>query len=99
MNRDEFVAKFKQKLDQWNADIGELEQNAGALRSKMDEAATNAMQELNEKRDDVEQGFQTLRRSVGDAWHDLSEGLSEAGEDLHAAIQDARDRFRDRDVE
>lgn len=96
--RDEFLAKFKAKLDEWNADIDELEAKAHKAGARLRGESERTVTQLQEKRDAVERDMKTLRGSLGDAWHDLREGLDEAGEDLRAAIADARRRFT-RDAE
>lgn len=92
--RDEFLARFKAKLDELNADIDELEAQAHQAGAKLRGESERTVIKLREKRDEVEQDMKTLGRSLGDAWHDLREGLDEAGEDLRAAIADAKQRFR-----
>lgn len=99
MDRDEFVAKFKSKLDEWNADIDQLEDRAKKAGAKVRAESGEALSELRDKRDSINTRLHELGQSLGEAWHDVREGLDEAGEDLRAAIVDARKRFSDDETE
>lgn len=97
MDRDEFVSRFKAKLDEWNADIDELETRAERAGVKARGEAGKLLQGLRDKRDAVEQALKEVGQHVGEAWHDMREGIEEAGEDLRAGISDARNRFKQED--
>lgn len=97
IDRDEFVRKFKLKLDEWSADIVELEDRAARASATVREGSANLLDELNEKRDEITHDLKRLGHAVGDAWKDLREGLEEAGGALHDGIIDAKNRFRHND--
>lgn len=93
MDRKTFIAGFKRKLDEWNADIDHLEERARGAGSRVRGESQEVVSGLRERREEIDEDLKELGRSLGDAWHDLREGLEEAGEDLRAAIADARRRF------
>ena len=99
MDRDQFVARFKAKLDEWNEDIDQLEGRAQKAGAKLRQESRDRLNNVRQKHDAVNHGFRELRESIGEAWHDVREGLEEAGEDLRAAIADARNRFRHDETE
>lgn len=94
VDRDEFVARLKRKLDEWNADIEQLEIRMQKSSGKVREEYRQLLEGVREKRDHVDGNLRDLRRSMGDAWRDLREGLEEAGDDLRDAIADARQRLK-----
>ena len=97
MNRDEFVTKFKDKLDEWNADIDKLEARAQKAGTGLRDESKAMLKELREKRDDIDSKLADFGDSMEVALQDVVEGFREAGEDLGAAIADARNRFRHHD--
>jgi len=99
VDRDEFVQKLKLKLDEWNADIEQLEGRAQRAGGRIREESGQLVARLRERRDHIEEDLRELRQSAGEAWHDLREGLEEAGEDLRAAIADARKHMKRREDE
>ena len=99
IDRDEFVKSFKLKLDEWSADIVDLEDRAARASATVREGSAHLVDELNEKRDEITQELKKLGQAVGDAWKDLREGLEEAGGSLHDGIVDAKNRFRHHDGE
>lgn len=99
MDRDEFVTRFKAKLDEWNADIDELENRAQDMGTRAREESRELLSDIRGRRDAISRDFRGLGQSIGEAWHDVREGLDEAGKDLGAAIADARKRFRHDETE
>ena len=97
MDRNEFVSKFKDKLDEWNADIDTLEARAGKAGENLRDEFKAAVNELRQKRDEIDDGLADFGDSMEEALADVMEGIREAGEDLGASIADAKNRFRHHD--
>ena len=97
MDRNEFVSKFKDKLDEWNADIDQLEARAGRASENLRDEFKAAVNDLRQKRDEIDDALADFGDSMQEALADVMEGIHEAGEDLGASIADARNRFRHHD--
>jgi uncharacterized coiled-coil DUF342 family protein len=91
--RDAFVKKMKAKLDEWNADIAELEAKAKQKEAEARGDVEKRIEELKAKRKTVEDDLDQLRSSGEDAWEDLKTGIDSAASALGEALQSARSRF------
>lgn len=89
MNRDQFVAEMKAKIDKWNAAIHEMEaemhQKAGEASAEyerqlaeMKRLRDKGQQQLHELRSESDAQFEKAAARMGKAWADIAEGFSRA---------------------
>lgn len=91
--KDEYVEKLKLQLDEWSADIDELEARArkvdAELRSKCDEQLVI----LRARRDEAKSKLKEIQESAGEAWQELRKGGDMAWDAIKHALIEARKKF------
>jgi len=94
MNRDEFVEKLKNQLDELNAEIDELEHKA---QSASADARARYQAKLNEAREEGARArakLQEVRDAGEDAWDDLKEEAEHAWKALQNSVNYFRSHFK-----
>jgi len=88
-NRTQFIESLKGKLDEWNTEIGRLEEKAKAAsddakrryEQQVEEMKRN-MQEAERRLEDLRQtndsNWDAQRKRFEEAWHDISAGFGRA---------------------
>lgn len=83
MNRDEYVAKLKSQIDQWNAQA-----------AKWEARSAKQMQEFRAKRDAAVNELKRMQGASADAWKDMMQGADAALKSMQAAFEKARSEFQ-----
>ncbi len=91
--RDEYVAKLKTKLDEWNSEIGALEAKAEQVRSDVREQYRKQIEEAKNRRDELQDRLAELKQSGDAAWDDLKSGMDLAWDALTSAVKSAKSEF------
>ena len=91
--RHEYIEKFKNKLDEWDADIDELEAQAQKTRADLKFELEDQITSLKVKRDIAELKLSEIKDASEEAWEDFKTGAEEAWGDLKDAIEKARSHF------
>jgi acyl-CoA reductase-like NAD-dependent aldehyde dehydrogenase len=95
--KDEVVAKTSNTLEQMDAQLEELEQQAkddwNDLSTEARATRMQALGELRKQRDALAEWYQDLQGDSSRAWGEMKEGISDAYEDLQQGWQDALDEF------
>ncbi|MFZ0467979.1 MAG: hypothetical protein WAL92_03580 [Thiogranum sp.] len=89
--QDNFIAKMKSRLDEWNAELHELEARAERAEASARDKYRHALEELREKRWAAEMKLEEIRRAGEETWEDLSDDA----ERTWTAFKAALDAFRD----
>ena len=91
--RDAYVKKLKALLDEWNADIDKLS-------AKTDKADADAkieyhkkLDELKEKRSEIEHKIEVMQESGESAWEDLKHGLEDSWDTLKKSLSMMKSEF------
>jgi hypothetical protein len=92
--RREYIEKLKTKLDEWDADIDELEANALKTKADLKYELEDQIASLKIKRDIARAKLLELMDSGEDAWQDIKDGVDEAWNSLKLAIEKARSHFQ-----
>ena len=93
MNRDEYVQKLKQQLDEWNAEAAKWEAKTREAQATMKAEAEKQLVALNSRRDEALYQMKLLQNASTDAWRDMMGGADKAWKDLQEAIDRARSHF------
>ncbi len=94
-NQDAYVAKLKAKLDEWNAQLHQLEALAGAAQADKQQVYNEHIATLQQHRDSAQQQLAQLQQASGGAWEDMKHGLEEAWMRIDQAFVKARARFNE----
>ena len=91
--RHEYIDKFKGKLDEWDADIDEIESKTQKAKADLKFELEDQITSLKVKRDIAELKLSEIKDSSEEAWEDFKTGAEEAWGDLKDAIEKARSYF------
>ena len=93
-SRHEYVEKFKNKLDEWDSEIDELEASAQQAGAELKYELEDQIKALKLKRDEARSKIAEIMDSSEDAWEDLKVGLDEAWLNLKQAIEKAISHYK-----
>ena len=89
MNRDEYVRKLKEQIDQWNAQVAKWEAMSEDVKNKY-------LQQLDEVQVRREEAMAELKRIQGasaDAWTQMMSGADTAFKEMREAFERAAKAF------
>ncbi|GAB4362362.1 MAG: hypothetical protein Kow0060_18540 [Methylohalobius crimeensis] len=91
--RDEYVAKLKAQLDEWNADLDHLEVQANLGKEDLKQEYQEQLAHMRKKRDEIRHKLTDLQQSSETAWEHLRSGIDSAGDALQEALKKAKASF------
>ena len=91
--RHEYIEKFKNKLDEWDADIDELEAQAQKTKAELKFELEDQITSLKVKRDIAKLKLSEIMDSSEEAWEDFKTGAEEAWSDIKSAMEKAKSHF------
>ena len=91
--RDEYVAKMKAKLDEWNAQIDELEAKTRRAKAQAAQKHQERIAELKRKRDEAQEKLEEIQGAGEDAWESLKSGAEQVWENITTTLQESKDAF------
>jgi multidrug resistance efflux pump len=94
--RDEYVAKLKQQLDQWNTEVGKWEAQAKSAKQDLKERSEKELAVLKAQRELAMYNLKLLEGASATAWTELRKGADEAWGRMQTALADARTHFEKR---
>lgn len=95
-NRDEYVAKLKEQLDRWNADMERWEGKAKSAQVEMKERYKRELDVLEAQRELARYNLRLLENASTSAWTDLRQGADEAWKRMKEATAEASKWFEAR---
>jgi len=93
MNRDAYVQKMKEQLDQWNAEAAKWEAKARDAQVSMKAEYEKQLEQLNSRRDEAMYQMKLLQGASADAWQDMMKGADQAVKSMQEAFNRARSHF------
>jgi multidrug resistance efflux pump len=93
MNRDAYVKKMNQQLDQWNAEAAKWEAKAKVAQASMKAEYEKQLNMLNSRRDEAMYQLKLLQGASTDAWQDMMKGSDQALKSMQEAFNRARSHF------
>lgn len=91
--RDEFVAQMQAKLEEWNAEIDELEAEARKRKAQATADYHARLTELKDKRDEATKKLQEVQNASDDAWESLQAGAERIWDNVKRTVQETRKAF------
>lgn len=92
-SRHEYIDKLKEKLDEWDADIDELEARAQNTKTELEFEIKDQITALKLRRDIMKLKLNEIRDSSEEAWEDIKVGAEEAWADVKEAMKKAKSHF------
>lgn len=95
-SRDEYVAKLKEQLDQWNVDVAKWEAQAKTAKQALKERSEKELAVLKAQRELAMYNLKLLESASATAWTELRKGADDAWARMQSALADARTHFEKR---
>ncbi len=92
-DRDEYLEKFKARLDEWNADIDKLEIKAHEAQANAKAQYEKQLVTMREMRDDAQKKFSEMQKATDEAWDVMLRGTEKAWQTWASAFEKARSKF------
>ena len=92
-NRDEYVAKLKGQLDQWNAEAGKWEAKAKVAQAGMKAEYEKQLEHYHKRRDEALARLREVQSASADAWSEMMRGADAAFKSMQEAFERARSKF------
>ncbi len=89
INREEYVQKLKQQIEQWNAQMAQWE----AMSRNAQDRYMKQLEQFREKRDAAMAELRRLQGASVEAWSDMMKGTEAALKSMHEAFENARKKF------
>ena len=91
--RDAYVAKLKEQLDRWNADMARWEEKSRSAQAEMKERYARELDVLKAQRELARYNLRLLEDASVSAWSDLRKGADDAWERMREATTAAASWF------
>ena len=92
--REEYVAKLKSQLDQWNAEMTKWESQAKQAQASMRAEYERPLAASREHEDRAKEQLRKVQAASGDAWMELTRGADEAWAAMRKAFESASAQFK-----
>jgi len=93
-NKDQFIASVDAQLKALDTRINELGQKTEGLKDDTKVEAEKVLDGLREKRGELAQKLDELKKSGAQSWQELKSGFSAAMTDLEKALEEAKNKIR-----
>lgn len=88
--RDEFTARLQAKLDEWNAEIDELEANARKKQAQAKGDYHAGLADLKEKRDAAAEKLKDVQNASKDTWESLKIGAERTWDEMKQTFDNTK---------
>lgn len=93
MTQDEYVAKLKAQIDQWNTQVKDWEAKAAQAQDRLREQYLKSLGEVAAQRERVLVELRRVQAASLGAWQDMMRGADQAWKSMHDAFERARSEF------
>lgn len=93
MNRDEYIAKLKTRLDQWNAEVAKWEARSREADAGMRAESDRQLETFRQQRDQALEQMRKVQNASSDAWMELMRGAEDAWNRMRKAFERASSHF------
>jgi TolA-binding protein len=92
--RAKYVSEMKDKLESYDKDIEDLENQAREIKDETRVEMEQRVQDLRKKRDAMARSLEEMSSASGDAWAELKKGMDKAMDEISEAYGDAAAEFK-----
>jgi chromosome segregation ATPase len=93
MNKEAYVAKLKTQLDEWNAELDQLEARVRGAAADVRLKYEEQLRSLRQQRDEARRKLEQIQSAAADAWEQLTQGVEDAWNALKEAVTKAKAQF------
>jgi len=93
MNRDEYIAKLKVQLDEWNAQAAVWETKAKTAQADLKVEADRQLAALKAQRENAMYQMRLLQNASADAWKDMMVGADAVWKQMQETFTRASSHF------
>ena len=93
MNREEYVAKMKQQIDEWNAKLGKWQGEVQKARTNVKTQYETQIKALEKQRDEAVKRLHETRDASQAAWMEVSKGAETAWKAMQSSFEKAWGEF------
>ena len=93
IERKDYIARIKVKLDEWDDELEKLEQRAREASGSAMEHWERHKMELQELLIEMQERIDELRDSAGEAWGDIEGGIDKAWSRVTSDLESLTDRL------
>jgi lipid II:glycine glycyltransferase (peptidoglycan interpeptide bridge formation enzyme) len=93
MNRDEYIAKLKSQIDQWNAEAAKWEAKAKQAQAGAQAEYARQLEQYRARREAAMGELKRVQSASADAWKDMMQGADAAFKSMRDAFEKARREF------
>lgn len=93
-NREDFVAKLKAQLDEWNIDLDKLQAKAEHLSAEVKSTYHEKIASLTSRRDEAKQKLAELEELGEEAWDKVEHTAEQTWTGIKDAFAKARAQFK-----
>ena len=92
-SKDQYVEQLKLKLDEWNAQIDELDAKARKSQAQAKQELESRLADLKKKREEFQTKLVQLQDASTDTWETLKTGTEVLWDDLKQTLAESKDAF------
>jgi chorismate mutase len=92
--KDEYIAKLKSQLDEWEGDLADLRAKAAAASGDVQHKIDHEIAELKVKWDEADARRRELLDAADDRWDDMKDAAEAKWADLKAGVKDGIERAK-----
>jgi hypothetical protein len=93
-SKEEYLAKLKAQLDEWETDLGHLREKAADASDDVKEKAHQQIAELKAKWDEGAARRQEVMDAADDHWEGVKDDIEEKWAELKTGVQSSIDRIK-----
>ncbi|WP_163341140.1 coiled coil domain-containing protein [Desulfopila sp. IMCC35008] len=95
MNKKEaYEQKVQAQVDEWNAEILKLKAQAAKAKAEVQINFNNQVEELQQKKETVNEKLIQLKEASGESWEDLKAGIEEGLDLLKTTVNSIISRYK-----
>lgn len=93
--RNAYVEHLKTQLDEWNAEIGRMDEAMKVATAELKEEYEKQMQRILADRETYQGKLDAVMAAGEDAWSDLKHAMEQSWEDMRRGMLKAHKQFKD----
>jgi len=92
--KEAYRDKLEAQLEEWRTKIAQLKAQADKKEAETKIEYSKEIEELNRKKEAVQNKLKDLTNASGEAWGDIKSGFENAVEDLKASLEKAISKYK-----